>query len=173
MQNLQINIENLASISDIEFKKLADNAGKEAVLGTIIFLVPFSIALSLVLHFVVNLPPHILIPSIIAIVALCLFILWWTVKAIQKTGLALRQHDFVLKTGVFWRKVTVVPFNRIQHIELHKGPLERKFNLATIKLYTAGGSGVDLAVGGLEESEAQQLRQFMLNFISKETQNEQ
>lgn len=173
MQNSQINIEDLASISEIEYKRLADNATKEALLGNIIFLLPLSIALSLVLHFVVKLPSHILIPSIIAILLLCLFILWWTVKAIKRTGLALREHDFVLQTGVFWRKITVVPFNRIQHIELHRGPLERKFNLATIKLYTAGGSGVDLAVSGLDEAEAEQLRQFMLNFISKETQNEQ
>lgn len=173
MQNSQITIENLASIAEIEFNKLADKAATEALLSTLLFLLPFSIAASLVLHFVVKLPSHILLPAIVAIVAISLFILWWTIKSIHKTGVALREHDFVLKTGVFWRKITVVPFNRIQHIELHKGPLERKFNLATIKLYTAGGSGADLAVGGLEEPRAEQLRQFMLNFISKEKQDEQ
>lgn len=173
MQNSQINVENIASIADIEFNKLADNAATEALISTLLFLLPFSVAASLILHFVVKLPSHLLVPVIIAIVAISLFILWWTIKSIHRTGVALREHDFVLKTGVFWRKVTVVPFNRIQHIELHKGPLERKFDLATIKLYTAGGSGVDLAVGGLEAPRAEQLRQFMLNFISKEKQDEQ
>ncbi len=80
----------------------------------------------------------------------------------RRKGYALRQHDVVFRTGLFWRKTTVLPFDRVQHAEVTQGPLQRRFGLATLKFFTAGGSSVDLAIEGLLADDAERLRETVL-----------
>ena len=56
----------------------------------------------------------------------------------------------------------IVPFNRVQHIETHRNPVERKLGLSSLKLFTAGGMGADLEINGLNVERASQIRQFIL-----------
>ncbi|WP_417602715.1 PH domain-containing protein [Owenweeksia hongkongensis] len=76
-------------------------------------------------------------------------------------GYAIRQKDVSYKSGLIWFHMTSVPFNRIQHCEISQGPLGRLFNLASVKVYTAGGSGSDLSISGLTKERAQRLRDFI------------
>jgi membrane protein YdbS with pleckstrin-like domain len=57
--------------------------------------------------------------------------------------------------------VTSVPFNRIQHSEINQGPLDRAYNLASLNIYTAGGSSSDLTIPGLPYDQAVKLREFV------------
>ena len=70
--------------------------------------------------------------------------------------------------GILYQKETVVPFARIQHIEIDEGPLERYFKIATLSIYTAGDSGRDLKINGLELTKAQEIKSFISNFIKDE-----
>ncbi len=79
----------------------------------------------------------------------------------MRRSYALRQNDITYKKGWLFYSTTTIPFNRIQHTEVSQGPLERKFELCTLKIYTAGGSTSDLSVPGLEQDEAQQLRDYI------------
>lgn len=80
----------------------------------------------------------------------------------RKKGYALRVHDIVFRTGLFWRKTTVLPFDRVQHAEVTQGPLQRRFGLSTLKFFTAGGSSVDLQIEGLLTEDAERLRETVL-----------
>ena len=82
---------------------------------------------------------------------------------VSHKGYALREHDIAYRSGMFWRKQVLLPFNRVQHVEVASGPLQRRFDLATLKFYTAGGSSVDLAIGGLMSAEAERLRTYILS----------
>ena len=64
--------------------------------------------------------------------------------------------------GVFFRKTIVLPFNRVQHAHLSSGPLQRRFGLASLKLYTAGASGIDLQIDGLLAETAASLREHVM-----------
>jgi membrane protein YdbS with pleckstrin-like domain len=86
----------------------------------------------------------------------------WPVIAFPKRGFVVRDKDILFRKGVVWRSVTAVPFNRIQHVETSNTPLDRKFGLATLQLFTAGGSSGDLKIDGLEASVAEQLRIYIL-----------
>jgi len=77
-------------------------------------------------------------------------------------GYALREHDVAFRTGLFWRKTTILPFDRVQHAEVTQGPMQRRFGLATLKFYTAGGSSVDLKIEGLLAEDAERLRETVL-----------
>ena len=101
----------------------------------------------------------------IPVVALLLALLIGSlmVKQTGAKGIALRERDIAYQSGLYWRKVVVLAFNRVQHVEVSSGPLQRKFGLATLKFFTAGGSSVDLKVDGLARKRAQQIRAFVLS----------
>jgi membrane protein YdbS with pleckstrin-like domain len=89
----------------------------------------------------------------------------WPFISVPKIGYALREQDIIYKSGVFWHTVTAVPFNRIQHVEKSSTPLDRRFNIASLQLFTAGGSGGDLKIHGLPAKSAEKLRFFILEKI--------
>ena len=68
-----------------------------------------------------------------------------------------------MRRGVFWRSETLVPRSRVQHIDLNRGPLDRRFGLATLKVYTAGTKLASVSVDGLPEARAAQLRDALVS----------
>jgi membrane protein YdbS with pleckstrin-like domain len=79
----------------------------------------------------------------------------------RKRSYALRERDLTYKKGWIFSSMITIPFNRIQHTEISRGPIERKYELSTLKIYTAGGSTSDLSIPGLEAEEAEQLKEFV------------
>jgi len=92
-------------------------------------------------------------------------LIMWPRFSVPKMGYAVREHDVLYRSGVFWRHVTIVPFNRIQHVEKSSTPLDRRFGVACLKLYTAGGAGGDLKIAGLGAAVAETLRKYILQKI--------
>lgn len=82
----------------------------------------------------------------------------WPVFEVPRRGYAVREKDIAFKSGLLWRSVTVVPFNRVQHAATGSGMLDRNFGLATLTVFTAGGSGGDLHIAGLGAERAERLR---------------
>ncbi|NRA71317.1 MAG: PH domain-containing protein [Gammaproteobacteria bacterium] len=78
-------------------------------------------------------------------------------------GYAIRELDISYQSGVIFKKIVTQPFLRLQHIELKRGPFERKVNLATLQVFSAGGAVHTFELPGLSLEQAQQLRQFMLD----------
>ena len=101
-----------------------------------------------------------ILPVLIAIPLLS-----WPPISFPRKGYAVRDKDIVYKNGVFWRTVTAIPFNRIQHVEKSSTPLDRRFQLATLQLFTAGGSGGDLKIHGLPTRTAEKMRVFILEKV--------
>lgn len=87
----------------------------------------------------------------------------WPPVAVPRKGFAIRDRDILYRSGVFWRSVTAVPFNRVQHVETSSTPLDRHFELAALQLFTAGGSGGDLKIHGMQAEAAESLRLFILD----------
>lgn len=63
-----------------------------------------------------------------------------------------------LRSGVMWRKDSVVPHGRIQHVDTTQGPIERALGLATVVIFTAGSVGGALSIPGLAHEQAEALR---------------
>lgn len=80
-------------------------------------------------------------------------------------GFAFREHDAIYKSGVIAQTTTVVPFKRVQHVALHQGLFSRYFGLASLELFTAGGSSTDLEIKGLQLEEAQQYKNWIVQKI--------
>jgi len=69
-----------------------------------------------------------------------------------------RDEDLVVRRGVAFRRLSVVPYGRMQFVDVTAGPLERLFGLATIKLHTAAAA-TDARIPGLVPAEAARLRE--------------
>jgi hypothetical protein len=63
-----------------------------------------------------------------------------------------------IRDGVFWRTWSALPRLRIQHTDVSQGPLQRRYGVATLKLYTAGSRFTRIELPGLEHSVAVDLR---------------
>lgn len=68
-----------------------------------------------------------------------------------------RDDDLLISRGVLWRQLTVVPYGRMQLVEVTSGPLERRFGLARLQLHTAAAA-TDATIPGLAPAEAERLR---------------
>ncbi|MET7442625.1 PH domain-containing protein [Streptomyces sp. NPDC004082] len=68
-----------------------------------------------------------------------------------------RADDLLISRGVLWREETVVPYGRMQLVEVTSGPVERYFGLASVQLHTAAAA-TDARIPGLDPEEAERLR---------------
>ncbi|WP_301751957.1 PH domain-containing protein [uncultured Erythrobacter sp.] len=71
--------------------------------------------------------------------------------------------------GLLFRSDTVVPFGRVQHIDVHQGPLDRFFGIATLTLHTAGNHNASVSLPGLGEELAREMREEIRAHIRRET----
>jgi membrane protein YdbS with pleckstrin-like domain len=72
-------------------------------------------------------------------------------------GYAEREDDLLVRRGVMVSRLSVVPYGRMQFIDVRAGPLERSFGLATVHMHTAAAAS-DARIPGLEGDEAARLR---------------
>ena len=68
-----------------------------------------------------------------------------------------REDDLVVRRGVLVRRTSVVPYGRLQYVDVTAGPLARRLGLATVTLHTAAAA-TDASVPGLLAAEAARLR---------------
>ncbi|MBT8040574.1 MAG: PH domain-containing protein [Gammaproteobacteria bacterium] len=153
--NLQVQTEDLPGVETLNFEPMSAVYRKEVKVQLAIVFLPLLIA-SFIPLAIVQALPLLLIP--VGILLLAIAVSYLALGKAKVKGLALRDHDVAYRHGLFWRKTVLLPFNRIQHVEVSSGPLQRKYGLATLKFFTAGGSSVDLKVDGLTEQRAEQIR---------------
>jgi len=83
-----------------------------------------------------------------------------------KKGYLLREQDVSYRCGLLFYKLTTIPFNRIQHVEVSQSMIEKGIGLSRIKIFTAGGSVSDLSIPGLLPDKAHQIESFLLSNVS-------
>lgn len=115
--------------------------------------------------------PFYFFPALLVAILICSF-LWllfiWAPRTTKRMRYLLREQDINLQRGFLFWKMVSVSINRIQHLEVRQGPIERRFGLATLVIYTAGTQGSDLKVPGLTLAKAQQLKTKLLDNINAE-----
>ncbi|MEV4348192.1 PH domain-containing protein [Actinoplanes sp. NPDC049596] len=80
-----------------------------------------------------------------------------TVRAVRAWGYAERDQDLLVRHGLLVRRLSIVPYARMQFVDVTAGPLERAFGLATVQLHTAAAAS-DARIPGLPPAEAARLR---------------
>jgi uncharacterized protein len=86
-----------------------------------------------------------------------LLVLPFVGRRYRSWGYAEREDDLLVRRGVMFARLSVVPYGRMQFIDVTAGPLERSFGLASVRLHTAAAA-TDARIPGLEREEAARLR---------------
>jgi uncharacterized protein len=74
----------------------------------------------------------------------------------ERWGYRVTPRTLEIRKGLVWQGIRVVARNRIQHIDINSGPLDRKFGLVQVVVYTAGT--VVGMIPGLTPADAEALR---------------
>ncbi|MYW70274.1 PH domain-containing protein [Streptomyces sp. SID8379] len=119
-----------------------------------LWLVPLTVAVAVLLAVFAG-PPW----AAFALVPLAVLAWGWTMlgRNWRSWRYAERADDLLISRGVLWREETIVPYGRMQLVEVTSGPLERKFGLASLQLHTAAAA-TDATIPGLVPAEAERLR---------------
>jgi hypothetical protein len=92
-------------------------------------------------------------------------VLFFSRLSFQKKGFAFREHDVIFRHGIIATNTMVIPYNRVQHVALHEGLIERWFGLAKVEIFTAGGVNSDLEIPGIQKSQAEDIKQLLMGKI--------
>jgi membrane protein YdbS with pleckstrin-like domain len=95
-------------------------------------------------------------------------VLFFSRLAFHKKAFAFRDHDVVFRYGIIATNTMIIPYNRVQHVALHEGLIERWFGLAKVEVFTAGGTASDLEIPGIKKSQAEDIKQLLMGKIQKQ-----
>jgi len=68
------------------------------------------------------------------------FTAFWIPRFYSSISYLLGDSDIVVERGVWWKRKSIVPYNRVTNIEVTQGPLSRQFALGKVSIQTAGFS---------------------------------
>lgn len=126
------------------------------------FWLPVGIAVITAALLIDDTPKLVRAAMFIVSAAFVLWMGWYSHKAAAVIRFAVREHDVTFRRGVFWVRETIQPINRVQHVERIQGPIEKRFGLARLRLFSAGTGSVTFEIPGLGEDRALQLQQLIL-----------
>lgn len=80
----------------------------------------------------------------------------------RRTQWRLDARGLQVRRGLIWKSEVLVPRTRVQHLDLERGPIERRFGLATLVVHTAGTRLHALRQHGFLDADAVALRDALL-----------
>ncbi len=84
--------------------------------------------------------------------------MWWLIgRRVRSFGYAEREDDLLVTSGIMFRRLVVVPYGRMQLVDITAGPLDRRLGVATVQLHTAAAT-TNATIPGLPPAEASGLR---------------
>lgn len=100
-----------------------------------------------------------------AVMSLALGILGhaWPSAAWRHASWRLDERGLEIRRGVLWQQVVHVPLTRVQHTDVVQGPLQRRFDLATLVVYTAGTHHAAVPLPGLRRDDAAGIRDLLVH----------
>lgn len=131
----------------------------EWAVGNLITVAVLSLPLAFVLLGWWRWPPlwfAISVPAFIVVLALWRLVL--IPRQVRAIGYAERDDDLLIRGGIFFQRVMVVPYGRMQYVDISAGPVERSLGLCTVKLHTAS-AGTNATIPGLPTAEGARLRE--------------
>lgn len=84
--------------------------------------------------------------------------IWWAIgRSSRSWRYAERADDLLVRHGLLVRRLSVVPYGRMQFVDVTAGPIDQRFGIATVHLHTAAAA-TDARIPGLRSAEAARLR---------------
>src|SRR5699024_5772414 len=125
--------------ADVPLMRVGPKYGLKEVLATMIITVPLLIvAVVLAVVFTAEAPwlhavwAAVLVYGVVATIII--------VRQARAIGYAERSDDLLIRRGIMFHRATVVPYGRLQFVDVDAAPIDRMFGLATVRLHTASAA---------------------------------
>jgi hypothetical protein len=166
--NLEVDLETLPRFDDVRFHAVHPrypfvSSGIILALESVL-LIALTVALivsSQMRAFIVFGPGWFVAAAAFSLIT---FVAWFVYKSASVIRYAVRQHDVIVRSGVFWKKETVQPIKRVQHVEQAQGPVDKRFGFFKIKLFSAGTGHFTFEIPGLDADAADGIKRLILDF---------
>ena len=155
---------------DGDLTKVHPNYKSALRLQTIMISIPFLIV-ALIIEAAISeqgvLPPGAIAGTVLLFAAL--MVLRVPGRRFHARGYAISNDRLRVVRGIWWHSDTVVPFGRVQHIDVDQGPIARFFDIATLTLHTAGNHNASVNLPGLQQDLAKDMREEIRAHIKRES----
>lgn len=141
-------------------------------LNVVLIFVLCGAAIGAAIYFIEEVTPYWL-PLGIGYVVILLLTIIVQLVSFRNKGFAFRTHDVIYRSGAIAITTSIIPYNRVQHVALHEGLMSRRLALAAVEIFTAGGTGSDIKIPGLEKEHAEAIKQLLVGKVQKEKANEE
>ncbi len=113
------------------------------VLGELLVLV---IVITL---FLIPVVPNIFGTAVAILGLVSLIWLWWLIgRRVRSYAYCERESDLLVTSGILFRRLVIVPYGRMQLVDVTAGPIDRAFGVTTVQIHTAAAT-TDAAIPGL------------------------
>lgn len=165
--NNLLNIENLPDYTGLTTVAVHPDYWRVIVINFVINFIFWGSVISAAIWFIPKVKPFsgYLIVAFLLIISVSFFL---QKMAFSKRSYALREHDILYRRGVLATINTIIPFSRIQHITINEGFISRYYSLATLQIFTAGNSSMDMKISGLKKMDAEKIKELILQQIATE-----
>ena len=96
--------------------------------------------------------------GVLAVIATILLTLVLPGRRYRSWSYDVGEDELHVEQGIWVRTRTIVPFGRVQHIDLSQGPIERRYGVGVLTLHTAGTRSSAVQLPGLEMAQAEGMR---------------
>lgn len=98
----------------------------------------------------------------IAYLAFAVWCLYWPGLRYRYASYRVGERGLWIRRGVVWRSEISLPKSRVQHTDVSQGPLQRRFDIATLVLHTAGTQYAAVSLSGLSHEAALAIRDYLI-----------
>ncbi|WP_271078986.1 PH domain-containing protein [Aurantiacibacter sp. MUD61] len=109
------------------------------------------------------------VPAIPVVILAIILIGVLPLKRYRSRGYDMSTDRLRVVKGVLFHSDTVVPFSRVQHLDVEQGPLERMFGIARLILHTAGTHNASVTLPGLRHADATSMREEIRQHVKRES----
>lgn len=165
--NEQIDLDDIPQYSSVDYQPVNPSYPRVAILALLIVYLIVALIVAVIAWYVSFELPSFLFTQFGVLALLSLFLVlgilvWYRLAWCKRVKYALRQHDVILSSGVYWTSQVIQPLNRLQHVEVTQGPLEKRFGLSKLRLFSAGTIASTFIIPGLERELGERLREYVL-----------
>jgi len=162
MPNHQIFPDNIDKVTDLKYELLDRKYPKIQLLNVVLrYLILMLLSLFILFTERVDL----LIMAECVLAAACIVNLAVVPKAYAVKGYAFREHDISYRRGLLYRKVTTIPYSKVQQVSVEQDPVARLFGLYSVEVVNGAQEHSQLDIPGLTEERANQIKTFILERI--------
>lgn len=96
-------------------------------------------------------------PVVALALGLYAWVWWWAARNQKSWGYHEAEEELIVRGGIMFRRVVVVPYGRMQYVDVQAGPLASRLGYASVTLHTAA-SATAAEIPGVPTAEAHRLR---------------